>query len=127
MGKRRNRGYLIPHLLKAPFGKRHTVSFPFGPLKLPASYRGQVIMHIELCVGCGRCVQDCPTGSLRLERLEGRGVRMVLYQDLCASCGQCEASCRTGAIQLDASYAQAAVSRDALRVEWVKPGRPEGK
>ena len=123
MEKHFNLGYLIPHLLKVPFGKRHTVAFPFGPLELPASYRGQVVVDIDACVGCGRCARDCPTGALHVERLEGGGVRVSLAYDSCATCGQCELSCNKGAIRLISAYTPPAKSRDALKIEWYKPGR----
>ncbi|HUV94632.1 MAG TPA: 4Fe-4S binding protein [Anaerolineae bacterium] len=120
MSRRTSRTYLVPHLLKNFLQKRTTVSFPYGPLDLGESYRGQVVVDIDACVGCGRCARDCPTGSLVVEHLDGGGIRILHFYDRCASCGQCEISCTPKAIRLDPSFRAAAASREELRGEWIR-------
>ena len=66
--------------------------------------------------------QDCPTGSLTAERLNGGGVRVTLREDVCANCGQCEKSCPRGAIRLVPSFVPAARDRAALDSAWVRVG-----
>ena len=120
MSRRISRTYLVPHLLKSFLRKRTTVSFPYGPLDLGESYRGQVAVDIDACVGCGRCARDCPTGSLVVERPDGGGIRILHFYDRCASCGQCVISCGPKAIRLEPSFRAGAPSREELRGEWVR-------
>jgi len=120
MSRRTSRIYLVPHLLKNFLQQRTTVSFPYGPLDLGEAYRGQVVVDIDACVGCGRCARDCPTESLAVERLDGGGIRILHFYDRCASCGQCEISCNQRAIWLDPSFRAAAASREELSEEWIR-------
>ena len=117
---------LIPQVLRSLGGGRSTILYPFGPLEIPASFRGRVVVDIERCVGCGLCARDCPTGCLEVERQPGGGVRVALRYDSCATCGQCEAGCRHDAIHLEAAFYEGAFSREALRVEWRREGRRRG-
>jgi formate hydrogenlyase subunit 6/NADH:ubiquinone oxidoreductase subunit I len=89
-------------MVRTLIAPRITVHFPAGPTELPPGFRGSVAMHSELCVGCGLCVRDCPSGALELER-EGEGwtgFRLIHHGDRCAYCGQCAESCRNEAIVL---------------------------
>ena len=120
MSQRPSYIYLIPHLLRTLLSKPITVSFPNGPLQLPAAYRGQVVVDIDSCKGCGLCARDCPSGALFVERQGEKGVRIVHFYDRCTSCGQCELSCRYHAVHLQSSFRAGASSHSTLKVEWVK-------
>ena len=52
---------------------------------------------IELCSGCGECVNHCPTAILS----KGRGGLPVVdfHAGQCEFCAQCVSYCRTGALQ----------------------------
>jgi len=45
------------------------------------------------CTGCGLCLEDCPSGAIRIQ---GRAAEIV--QGLCTSCGACAESCPLNAI-----------------------------
>lgn len=47
------------------------------------------------CIGCGECVQTCPTGAHTTEN----GVH-VFQREKCTACGICEAACLNQAIKL---------------------------
>lgn len=52
----------------------------------------EVVFFPERCIGCGRCLEACESGALRL--VEGK----VLYQKpLCQSCGRCAEACYASA------------------------------
>lgn len=50
----------------------------------------------ELCIGCGKCVEICPTGAAALE-----GELSRIEVEACVSCGQCMEVCPAGAIDID--------------------------
>ena len=53
-----------------------------------------MIIHEDLCVGCGRCQPYCPTGAIRFMELKS-----VVDQDVCYECGTC---LRSGICPVDA-------------------------
>ena len=50
----------------------------------------------ERCVGCGRCVQVCPTGAISL----GSDGKARVRAELCQTCGLCFRECPRQAILL---------------------------
>lgn len=52
------------------------------------------LINEEICTGCGRCVEACPTGALSL----AEGHAAIICPELCSYCGDCEELCPKGAI-----------------------------
>jgi NAD-dependent dihydropyrimidine dehydrogenase PreA subunit len=50
----------------------------------------------DLCVGCGICVNSCPTDVIRLDEKIGKAV--IMYLDECTLCAVCEMDCPQHAI-----------------------------
>lgn len=60
-----------------------------------------VIMAIEKikgCIGCGECVQSCPTDVLRLNDRNGKA--SIQYPEDCQLCGLCSMYCPVDAITI---------------------------
>ncbi len=57
------------------------------------------VVDPEACVGCGRCVQECPYQAVSLEG-EGKEARARVVTPACKGCGVCAGACPTGAAQL---------------------------
>jgi len=55
----------------------------------------------DICDGCGRCVEVCPTGVYALGEVEGRGVAQMENVEACELCTACVKQCSTGAIVAD--------------------------
>ncbi|MBQ1477774.1 MAG: 4Fe-4S binding protein [Erysipelotrichaceae bacterium] len=53
-----------------------------------------VTIDTTMCVGCGACVDVCPTSSLEL----GEEGHAVVHEDTCVDCGACVGTCPCGAI-----------------------------
>ena len=51
-------------------------------------------IRIELCTGCGVCVEKCPTGAVGLR--DGKAV--MLNPEDCIYCTSCESICPAGAV-----------------------------
>ena len=51
----------------------------------------------DYCIGCGACVDMCPTGVLDVVK----GVNTAEYVDNCCKCRECERVCPVDAIKVD--------------------------
>ncbi|MCD8098876.1 MAG: glycyl-radical enzyme activating protein [Lachnospiraceae bacterium] len=49
------------------------------------------------CVGCGKCIEACPTGAQKVPNADGSG---KIDRSLCVRCGKCAQVCRIGALTL---------------------------
>jgi len=54
------------------------------------------IIHLDLCTGCHRCVDICPTHALA----QIAGKAELAYPDQCTYCTACEDTCPEDAIEL---------------------------
>ena len=82
----------------AVFSPRFTTRFPAEPCVVPESYRGKPEFDDESCVGCGACVNVCPTEALTMidDLQAGPAVRKItLRYDTCIFCGNCSDNCTT--------------------------------
>jgi pyruvate formate lyase activating enzyme len=55
----------------------------------------QLQLHLDRCIGCGRCVVACELGGQHLDA----GVRRY-DREVCVGCGRCAAECFSGALEL---------------------------
>ena len=55
----------------------------------------EVLFHPERCIGCGRCLQCCPTHAHTAQ-----DNRHVLLRDRCVACGTCCRECPSKALEL---------------------------
>ena len=64
----------------------------------PESHRPEpeVMYHRTKCVGCGKCVEVCPTNAIRPDKAYG----LVTDRDLCTACGWCVDACVYGAREM---------------------------
>ena len=54
----------------------------------------------DLCIGCGKCVQEpayCPQDAIQFRGSDGK---MVVNQETCMGCGYCKERCPMGAIKI---------------------------
>lgn len=82
----------------AVFSPRFTTKFPAEPCVVPERYRGKPQFDTDTCIGCGACVNVCPTNALtQVEELEAdQPVRKIIYRcDACIFCGNCTENCTT--------------------------------
>jgi pyruvate formate lyase activating enzyme len=67
----------------------------------PESQKSQpeIMYYKNLCTGCGKCVDACPTGASRI-----KNGNVILMRDLCITCGACVNVCPNNARRLIGVY-----------------------
>ncbi len=109
------------------FSKRFTVQYPEEKIKLPARWRGRIVLTRdpdgqERCVACNLCAAACPTDCISLQATQDEhGRRYPAFFRInfsrCIFCGFCEDACPTYAIQLTPDFELAEYDRQNLVFE----------
>ncbi|MHC4460558.1 MAG: 4Fe-4S dicluster domain-containing protein [Planctomycetota bacterium] len=80
-------------------GRRFTTRFPAEPCVVPERYRGKPEFDLDTCIGCGACVNVCPTPNCLTmdDDLEADSpVRRITHRPYaCIFCGNCQDNCTT--------------------------------
>ena len=113
--------------LRHAFHRRVTIQYPDQKRKLPARWRGRIILSRdpdgeERCVACYLCSAACPVGCIALEAAtDQKGRRYPAFFRInfsrCIYCGYCEEACPTFAIQLTPDYEMAEYERKNMVYE----------
>jgi len=100
------------------FSPRFTTRFPAEPHVAPEGYRGKPEFDLDNCIGCGACVNVCPTHGACLSMEEDLSanppVRKIrLHYSACIFCGNCSDKCTTEkGINLTNEWDLATLDRD---------------
>lgn len=77
--------------------------------------RHSVAVNVAACVGCGACVEVCPTDVLRLSEA---GTAYPAYPHDCQACFICEMACAFHAIDVSVTLDEATrATLDALQAD----------
>ena len=88
----------LKEAVTAVFSPRFTTRFPAEPCVVPERYRGKPEFDLDTCIGCGACVNVCPTNALtQADELKANPpLRRITQQtDACIFCGNCQDNCTT--------------------------------
>ncbi|SKC85537.1 NADH-quinone oxidoreductase subunit NuoI [Ohtaekwangia koreensis] len=109
------------------FHKRATIQYPEEKVKLPARWRGRIVLTRdpdmgERCVGCYLCAAACPVDCISLQATEDEHGRRYpeffrINFSRCIFCGYCEEACPTYAIQLIPDFEMGEYNRQNLVYE----------
>ena len=90
----------LKEAVTAVFSPRFTTRFPAEPIEVPEKFRGKPEFDTDTCIGCGACVNACPSSvCLQMEddlNAEPPIRRITLNYYTCIFCGNCEQNCATG-------------------------------
>ena len=103
----------------AVFSPRFTTRFPAEPCEVPENFRGKPEFDLDSCIGCGACVNVCPSpGCLtQVDDLDADPpVRKITHRHYtCIFCGNCEANCTTkDGIKLSDKWDLAGLDKEAM-------------
>jgi NADH-quinone oxidoreductase subunit I len=117
----------IGGILMHMFRKRVTIQYPEKQQRLPARWRGRIILSRdaagkERCVACYLCAVACPVDCISLQTaVDETGRRYPSFFRInfsrCIFCGYCEEACPTYAIQLTPDYEMCEYRRPSLVYE----------
>jgi NADH-quinone oxidoreductase subunit I len=76
-----------------------TELYPYTAPKFRARFRGFHTFNWEACIGCYKCVEDCPVDCIEMETVgKGKNVKVLKYAidySRCIFCALCEDACPT--------------------------------
>ena len=108
----------LKEAVTAVVSPRFTTRFPAEPCVVPERYRGKPEFDLQTCIGCGACVNVCPTQALtQTDDLEADAPvrKITLRYDTCIFCGNCQDNCTTeNAIKLSNQWDLAGLDRAAM-------------
>jgi len=109
------------------FFPRRTVLYPEERPRLPARWRGRIILSRdpdgnERCVACYLCAAACPVDCISLQATQDAFGRRYpeffrINFSRCIFCGYCEEACPTYAIQLTPDFEMSEWKRNSLVYE----------
>ncbi len=108
----------LKEAVTAVFSPRFTTRFPAEPCIVPEKYRGKPEFDIETCIGCGACVNVCPTQALtQIDDVQAKPPvrKITLRWDTCIFCGNCRDNCTTQtSIKLSNKWDLAGLDRNSM-------------
>jgi len=108
----------LKEAVTAVLSPRFTTRFPAEPCVVPEKYRGKPEFDLDTCIGCGACVNVCPTQALtQVDDLQAQPPtrKITLRYDTCIFCGNCQDNCTTETgIKLSRKWDLAGLDRGAM-------------
>ena len=108
----------LKEAVTAVVSPRFTTRFPHEPCVVPERYRGKPEFDEDTCVGCGACVNVCPSHALtQSDDLDADPPTrtITLRYDTCIFCGNCQDNCTTETgIKLSNQWDLAGLDRSSM-------------
>lgn len=111
-------GKMMRLVLESLFKKPATTNYPFEKTAMPEHYRGKIIFHPELCIGCKMCVRDCPANAIDIIKIGDKKFEARFNLAKCIYCAQCVDSCMKKALESTDEFELASLDKDKLKVKF---------
>lgn len=99
------------HLFRKPV----TEEYPETRPKLNHRFRGGHILN--KCLGCGFCVQVCPTNAISITKDENSQIKYLIDMGKCIFCGNCEYYCPIKSMKMTPAFEFATTQKSNLIIE----------
>ncbi|MBN2452911.1 MAG: 4Fe-4S binding protein [Candidatus Omnitrophica bacterium] len=109
-------GKMIKQVLQSLFMKPATLLYPFKKSPMPEHFRGEIIFHPELCIGCQMCVRDCPSRAIKIKKTEDNKFEAEIDLGKCIYCAQCVMSCPKKALESTKEFELAVLDKSKLKI-----------
>ena len=120
-------GRMSTEVLKSLFKKPVTSTYPLNKSEMPDRYRGKIIFHPELCIGCKMCVRDCPSNAIIINSLGDKKFEAVFNLAKCIYCAQCVDSCMKKALESTKEFELAVLDKKNLKVIFSADAKKDTK
>ena len=108
----------LKEAVTAVVSPRFTTKFPAEPCVVPERYRGKPEFDPDTCIGCGACVNVCPSQALtQVDDLQADPPTrtITLRYDTCIFCANCQDNCTTETgIKLSQQWDLAGLDRESM-------------
>ena len=111
-------GKMIKLVIQSLFKKPATTQYPFKKSTMPDHYRGKIIFHPKLCIGCMMCVKDCPSNAITIKKAGEKKFEAVFNLAKCIYCAQCADSCPRKALESTKEFELAVLDKQKLKVAF---------
>ena len=111
-------GKMLKQVLDSIFKKTATVDYPHVKSAMPNRFRGRIIFHPELCIGCKLCVRDCPSNAITINKVGEKKFECEIDLGKCIYCAQCVDSCMKKALEATKEFELAVLDPSKLKVKY---------
>lgn len=109
-------------LLTSATHKANSIAYPKRKQPPVEGLRGQIIWHIDLCIGCGLCPPTCPSKTILITGTSTQA-EITYYLNHCIYCGNCVTICPTHSIEAVPEYELAFTNQPymVIHYNWSRP------
>ena len=111
--------HLPPVLKKATentFAKPATSKYPFEKAQVQEDFRGEPVLNMEKCIGCGTCCRNCPAKAIEMVEVNGKKYPQINLGK-CVFCYQCIDTCPKKAIEHTTNFELATTDKSSLIIK----------
>ena len=113
-------GKMLKQVLGSIFKKPATTRYPFRKKEsdMPDRFRGKLLFHPEMCIGCKMCMRDCPANAITIRKIADKEFEADIDLGKCIYCAQCVDICPKKALEATKSFELASLSREKLKITF---------